>query len=55
MSEPDRKPVTLAGILSLTVVALIFLAIIWLIGAAFARTGIAYNTEQFADFSVVMS
>ena len=43
MSEHDHRPVTFAGVLLLTAVALIFLAIVWAVGAAFARTGIAFG------------
>jgi len=39
MSEHQHQPVSLVGLLLLAAVALIFLAAIWLIGAAFAQTG----------------
>ena len=38
MSEHDHKPVSLVGLLLLAVVTLVFLAAVWLIGAAFAKS-----------------
>jgi hypothetical protein len=57
MSENDHQPVKLTGVLLLAAVALVFLAVIWLIGTAFARTGIAYGrstTERMTYASVVL-
>jgi hypothetical protein len=39
MSEHDHQPVTIAGLLLLAAIALIFLIAIWLIGMAFAQKG----------------
>lgn len=42
MSEHNHRPVTLTEVLLLTAVALLFLAIVWAVGAAFARTEVAF-------------
>ncbi len=57
MSENDHQPVKLTGILLLAAVALVFLAVIWLIGTAFARTTIVHDgstTERMTYASVVV-
>ena len=57
MSENDHQPVKLTGVLLLAAVALVFLAVIWLIGTAFARTEIVYagsTTERMTYPSVVL-
>jgi hypothetical protein len=43
MSENDRQPVKFTSVLLLATIALVFLAVIWLIGTAFAQTGIVYG------------
>ncbi|WP_271892920.1 hypothetical protein [Candidatus Phyllobacterium onerii] len=57
MSENDHQPVKLTGVLLLAAVALVFLAVIWLIGTTFARTTIVYDgstaTERMTHVSVV--
>ena len=58
MSENDHQPVKFTGLLLLAAVALVFLAVIWLIGTAFARTTIVYDgstaTERMTYVSVVL-
>ena len=58
MSENDHQPVKLTGVLLLAAVALVFLAVIWLIGTAFAQTTIVYDgstaTERMTYVSVVL-
>ncbi|UXN61027.1 hypothetical protein [Phyllobacterium zundukense] len=57
MSENDHQPVKLTGVLLLAAIALVFLVVIWLIGTAFARTGIVYvgsATERMTYGSVVL-
>jgi hypothetical protein len=48
MFEHDHQPVTLAGLLLLAAIALIFLTVIWLIGTAFARAGTEFTYDQNA-------
>jgi hypothetical protein len=49
MSEHDHPPVTLAGLLLLAAIALIFLTVIWLIGTAFAgqETEFCFNRSPW--------
>ncbi len=58
MSENDHQPVKVTGLLLLAAIALVFLAVIWLIGTAFARTGIVYGggdtMERMTSVSVVL-
>jgi hypothetical protein len=46
MSKHDHQPVTLAGLLLLAAIALIFLAVVWLIGTAFARAGTEFSFNR---------
>ncbi|RCW87810.1 hypothetical protein C7476_101579 [Phyllobacterium bourgognense] len=57
MSENDHRPVKLTGVLLLAAIALVFLVVVWLIGTAFAQTGIVYvgnPTERMTYTSVVL-
>jgi hypothetical protein len=40
MSENDRQPVKFVGVLLLAAILLAFLVLVWLVGAAFARSGV---------------
>ncbi|PSH60254.1 hypothetical protein CU100_06045 [Phyllobacterium endophyticum] len=40
MSENDRQPVKFVGVLLLAAILLAFLVLVWLIGAAFAGSGV---------------
>jgi hypothetical protein len=53
MSENDHQPVKLTGLLLLAAIALVFLAVIWLIGTAFARTGIVYGGDTMERMTYI--
>jgi hypothetical protein len=46
MPEQNHQPVTIAGLLLLAAIALLFLTVIWLIGSAFARAGTELSYDQ---------